>query len=533
LDAAAAAVAHARGAYYTPAELARPLCAWALRGRHDTVLDPSCGEGVFLAAGVERLLELGADPRGLADQVAGVEVDPPSLARARGALLSRHPALRWSGLLAEDFFSFARRAGGAIRFDAVVGNPPYLRTQGRSFQAKRDALEAARRAGVDLGADASAWAPFVAAAMAFVRPGGRLAMVVPREALFTNYAKPLLAALQRRFARTTLAALDEPWFDGALVKVALLLADGEGPGTLAVRDGASIADLDAVTSTPTASPDPSWVWSRIPASCRDAAKHLLDSSELAPLTELGTLRIGVVTGDKDYFLVDGSDTHGLPEAVLPPAISTPAQLKGSVLRAEDVSDRLLSLPPDYAGGDAAIDAYLDRGRKAGVDAAYKCRTRKPWYSVKRQLPPPDLFLGYVSKRRVRAAANAAGAHSTNNVHRFYLKPEWKAEAALIAAASLNAASMLSAELLGRIAAGGALKVEPGDASTLRWIRPERLIHASGATHRAAAIDRALREGREEDAFALADGWAAGSTGWDPRTLARARRAQRALRDARL
>jgi tRNA1(Val) A37 N6-methylase TrmN6 len=531
LDAAAAA--HARGAYYTPAELARPLCAWAVRGPRDTVLDPSCGEGVFLAGGVDRLLALGADPRGLADQVAGVELDPPSLARARGALLSRHPALRWSGLLAEDFFGFALRAGGTVRFDAVLGNPPYLRTQGRSLQAKRDALEVARRAGVDLGADASAWAPFVAAAMDFVRPGGRLAMVVPREALFTNYAKPLLAALQRRFARTTLAALDEPWFDGALVKVALLLAEGGGPGTLAVRDGAAIADLDAVASAPTASPDPSWVWSRIPEACREAAKEVLDSPELTPLTELGTLRIGVVTGDKDYFLFDDTNPHGLPDAFLPRAISTPSELKGSVLRAEDVSGRMLCLPPDYAGGNAAVDAYLERGRKAGVDANYKCRMRKPWYSVKRQLPPPDLFLGYVSKRRVRAAANAAGAHSTNNVHRFYLKPEWKAEAALVAAASLNAASMLSAELLGRIAAGGALKVEPGDAARLRWPRPERLIHAPGATHRAEAIDRALREGREEDAFALADEWTALGTGWDPRTLARARRAQRALRDARL
>lgn len=482
--------ARALGAYYTPAELAAPLARWAIRSASDAVLDPSCGDGAFLTRAVDRLLELGASPRRLPDQVAGVELDPRALAKARGALLSRHPGLRWSRLAEGDFF---RRAAGA--YDAVIGNPPYVRTQGRAPEDKRRALEAARAAGVPLSADASLWAPFVAVAASLVKPGGRLAMVLPREALFVNYARPLLDALERRFARVELEPVEGAWFDGALVKVALLRAEGV--------DGRQ-------------RPRESWLWSRVRdvERCRAA----LESPALAPMSELVTTLVGVVTGDVGFFLTD----EALPYRV--PAAASPSDLPGCALRSSDPLPALLQIPKDYAGGDAALERYLAAGRARGVDRAYKCRTRTPWYSVRRQLPPPELFLGYLVKRRPRFAANLAGAHSTNNVHRLYAKGPLDAVA--LAAAALNAATRLSIELLGRVSAAGALKIEPGDAPKIRLPRS-----SDGAP--AEAVDAALRAGREAEAFDLADAWAARALGWDDATRSALRTSADLLRDERL
>ncbi len=483
----------ALGAFYTPDALAEPLCRWAIRRPGDAVLDPSCGEGAFLVRAADRLRELGASPRALAAQVAGVELEGTALARARGTLLSRHPGLRWGRLSEEDFFSFADRSLGTASFDAVVGNPPYLRTQGRPREAKDRALAVARRCGAELTADASAWAPFVAAAAGLVRPGGRLAMVVPREALFVNYARPLLAMLRRRFASVDLEPLEGDWFRGALVKVAVLRAEGEGTG-------------EARGETP------SWVWSRIPEDCRETCARVLASPDLVPLTELGTLSIGIVTGENRFFL--DPPVRGIPSRFLLPAVSKPGQLEGSVL--ERAPQRLLAVPPDHAGGIRALDAYLEEGRARGIDRNYKCRTRKPWYSVRRVLGPADLFLGYLVKRRPRLAANAAGAWSTNNVHRIFLRPEWKPRARALAAAGQSAATRLSIELLGRISAAGALKIEPGDASKILFPEP-----CDGA-----GVDRLLREGRDAEAFARADR----PLGRDAPVL---RRAIEALRRARL
>jgi hypothetical protein len=104
---------------------------------------------------------------------------------------------------------------------------------------------------------------------------------------------------------------------------------------------------------------------------------------------------------------------------------------------------------------------------------------------------------------------------------------------VLTAGAMNAATMLSVELLGRVAAAGVLKIEPGDAPKIRIVKPERLLAVPGARGRAAAIDLALREGRDLDACALADDWASRALGWKPREFARLRRAQMVLRDARL
>ncbi len=538
------AAAQARGAYYTPTVLAEPLARWAVRQATDTVFDPSCGDGAFLLCGLDRLQALGASPRTFPDQIAGVEVDVKAVARARGQLLSRHPSLRWGRLAQDDFFLFAKENLGKVAFDAVVGNPPYLRTQGRSDAAKRRALDVARGCGADLTADASAWAPFIAAATGFVKPGGRLAMVVPREALFTNYTRPLLAMLERRFANVNLIALDEYWFEGAMVKVALLLAEGIGPGVLRLHEARELGNLDRlIESAPAPVSASSWVWSRIPADCRPAATRALETPSLVPFTELASLRIGVVTGEKDYFLLPGTKVRdlGIPEEYLQTALSKPSQLSGATFTRRDASAlessgdacRLLTIPLEYRGGCMPLDSYIASGAKQGLDRNYKCRTRKPWYSVRRQLPPPDALLGYLVKRRPRLAANPAGVHSTNNLHRVYLKAEWGGAAGLLAAASMNAATMLSVELLGRIGAAGVLKIEPGDAPKIRMIHPEALARTAGAKESAAGIDRALREERDADAFAIADDLASKALGWNPRDMARLRRAQSALRDARL
>ena len=137
------------------------------------------------------------------------------------------------------------------------------------------------------------------------------------------------------------------------------------------------------------------------------------------------------------------------------------------------------------------------------------------------------------ERRPRLAANPGGVHTTNNLHRVYLGKPWAGSAGLMAAAALNAATMLTVELLGRIGAAGVLKIEPGDAAKLRLIPPDTLARVKGATDAAAAIDAALRDDRDADAFAIADDLASKALGWNPRDLARLRRAQAALRDARL
>lgn len=515
------------GAYYTPQPLASILVRWAVRRPGDRVFDPACGEGAFLSETVSRLLDLGTSLRKLPDQIAGVELDPPALARAQAALRSRHPVLRWGRLAEGDFFAFASQNLGRVSFDAVVGNPPFIRTQGRDVVEKRFGLSIAKRAGVELSADASSWASFVACATGFVRPGGRLAMVIPREALFVQYGRPLLRFLEERFESTHLVALDDFHFD-ALQKVALLLCEGHGPGVLRLHETRSLRDLDLERLPP---PVHSFVAARIPEECREAVERALASPALVPMTEVAAVRIGIVTGRKDFFLVPPANPS-IPRRFLTQIVSKPQRLFGCLLKKEDFRGNteplLLTVPPEYEGDCEPLDEHLREGERSGVAALYKCRTRKPWYAVRRVGIPPDAFLGYLVKWRIRCAANLAGVNSTNNVHRLYFRESRKAEVGPIVASWTNAVTALSTELLGRVYAGGVLKIEPGDASRILVPDPTALRYVP-----VDQIDRALRSGDEIGAWELADRLACRALRLDATTLTRVRQAYLALREARV
>jgi len=53
-----AGVRKARGAFFTPAPVARYITDWAIRAVDDQMLEPSCGEAAFLLAAVDRLAAL-------------------------------------------------------------------------------------------------------------------------------------------------------------------------------------------------------------------------------------------------------------------------------------------------------------------------------------------------------------------------------------------------------------------------------------------------------------------------------------------
>ncbi len=135
----------ARGAFFTPPEICSFLAEWAIRSASDRVMEPSCGDAAFLRAATDRLREMGAPlpVSGLSSfgQVHGVELHPAS-AHYAAAVVTRAgiPAT----ILEGDFFDLDAQPA----FDAVIGNPPYVRYQDFAgparLKAQRRALEAGR-----------------------------------------------------------------------------------------------------------------------------------------------------------------------------------------------------------------------------------------------------------------------------------------------------------------------------------------------------------------------------------------------------
>src|SRR5882672_10229018 len=117
-----------RGGYYTSKEVANWLSEWAIRSPNDDILEPSCGDGIFLEAAVNRFAQLGVRGKSAASRLKGVEIVAEEARDARGRLERLVGEHARDVVEIADFFGWWQ-ARTQPSFDVVVGNPPFIRYQ--------------------------------------------------------------------------------------------------------------------------------------------------------------------------------------------------------------------------------------------------------------------------------------------------------------------------------------------------------------------------------------------------------------------
>jgi hypothetical protein len=404
---------------------------------------------------------------------------------------------------------------------------------------------------------ASSWAAFVLHAGGFLRPGGRLALVVPSEIGHARYARPVLEHLRTRFAAVTFVLFESALFPTLDQGTVLLLADGRGEpfrGFSVARLGSMDALAQGLDSVPRLPLDADAMvrgsarlhhaW--LPPAAHGLLEGLASEVGYARLGDWASVSIGYVTGHNDYFHLSPAraEALGLRPDHLRRSLFRGRALRGLRITEDDWrhgAERGLSgyLLAPRSPDDRAVAGYLAAGVERGVPARAKVRRRRPWYRVTR-IEPPDLVLTAMSGDAPRLAVNGAGAAVCNTLHAVRLRPGVPAgTSVLLALAALTSLAELSAELEGHALGGGLLKLEPSEALRLALPLPgadgedvppaldRRLIAA------AAAADRALRAGDGAEARCIADDallpgrW--GLTGADRAALAGAAERLRALR----
>ena len=503
----------ARGAFFTPPRLARHVADWAVRSPDDAVLEPSCGEAAFLIAAGDRLSELraAASPLLASGRLVGSELHEASAHHA-AALIAAH------GYEADvTVGDFLDREPTPV-FDAVIGNPPYVRYQSFSGSARISALKAALRAGVALTGLASSWAAFTVHSTMFLKPGGRLGLVLPAELLTVNYASEVRGYLMRTFGRVRLVLFKERVFPGVLEEVVLLLADGKGPTDhcelYQVRDIEALEKHIGVSTAWKPRPtEAKWTAGLIPREAFEIYDKVTNRNGFGDLQAWGETTLGMVSGNNGYFAVSLKRVRelGLKEKDLlrlsPPGSRHLRGLSFTSTAWREMANNDASVYLFRPSGEpsAAAARYIATGETEGVDQAYKCRVRKPWWRVP-LVPPADLLLTYMNADTPRLCANRADVHHLNSVHGVYLgRSVRKLGMDLLPVASLNTVTLLGAETVGRAYGGGILKLEPKEADhlpmptaalvgecteELRALRPQLAV--------------ALRNGRLLEAVAMVD-----------------------------
>jgi len=511
------------GAFYTPQPMARFIVNWAVRSSDETVMDPGCGEAVFLLEAYKHLVELGVPAAQAVSQIQGVEVDKVAYDRAC-RLLTDASGICPPGIMCADFFQVQPDLFGPPAVDVIVGNPPYIRYHQFKGATRQRALQSARRAGVELTRLTSSWAPYLIHAISFLKPGGRLAMIVPAELLQVDYAEPVRRFLLEHFANVAVVTFDERVFPDVLEDTVILLAesDGSAPGLRVIRLG-NLDDLtelgQSLRDVPIArGAKDAQRWTRylLPRDSLSVYQSFIETGETTTLGELGNVDIGVVTGNNAYFLLTEAKARWweIEPDFLTPAAPKPKLMPGArfslheweQLRDQSVPCYLLNcrLPPSVVAGHR-VWSYIERGVEKGVHKGYKCSNREPWYAVPGVRVPP-VFLTYMAHEIPRLIVNEAQVVNHNLIHGLYFHDgrETSPEELVIRVASFYTTfTMLSVELVGRSYGGGVLKVETKESERICLIEPSgparrRLIEAF------PLIDEHLRRRAFDDALAIGD-----------------------------
>lgn len=484
-----------RGGYYTPPPIAAFLARWAIQSPQTKVLEPSCGDGAILAAAITELLAQGAAKQQISTLVKGVELDEEERAKALRHYTQRATIKNGTPIHGGDFFSYCQQylepqglfAGiemnTAPLFDAVIGNPPFIRYQNFAEEHRRPAFAILRRAGMRPNRLTNAWVPFLVASAFMLNEKGRMAMVVPAELLQVNYSAELRRFLSDYFNKISLITFRQLVFDGIQQEVVLLLAERNGGGQGGIRvielDGIDdlasyeYADFAKRELKPIDHSTEKWTQYFLAKKEIELLRALKSHPELKLTGDVMEVDVGIVTGQNQFFVLSQEQIAQYAlQNFTQSMVSRSGHLKGIVFSAQDWAENVKNNLPSFLLNFPQVDkkdlpqelkTYVHYGEEQAWHTGFKCRIRHRWYVVP-SVWTPDAFMLRQVHAYPKLILNQAGATCTDTIHRVkFRQPQ---EGTKVTTAFLNTLTFAFAEVVGRSYGGGVLELEPNEAEKL-------------------------------------------------------------------
>ncbi len=453
-----------RGAYYTPSAIADFILRWGINdGNNADVLEPSCGDGVFL--------ECMANSNMLYRSVTAIEYDPGEAAKARA--INLHD----SEVISGDFHQFCLDT--KKRFDLVVGNPPFIRYQYYDAEQQKLADEIFKNVKLKRTKLTNAWVTFVIGCSQLLRDNGKMGFVIPSELLMVKYAQQLRKYLAKTFNKINIISFENLVFEEIQQEVVLLLCEKN------CSNDHKIEHIEVKDTRGLLALDPHQL--RFPSKDIDFhtdkwTYYFLDKKELdlldkvmgmTTISSYANVEVGITTGSNDFFTVPQSvvNMYQLQEYARP-MVGRSVQVNSLCFTMHDwktnvaceAKAHLLVFTPDAKEkGNDGVKAYLENGETAKIDKGYKTSIRDYWWVIPSIKLSDAMFLRR-NNLYPKFVLNKAGAYTTDTMHRVFINEGVNKKA--FVASYYNSLSFAFAEILGRNFGGGCLELMPSEVGEI-------------------------------------------------------------------
>jgi len=485
-----------RGGYYTTPNIAEYLAQWVMQGETASILEPSCGDGSFLRA-------MANIEHPTLQSVTAIELDEVEAALATGETIEGVE----TQVINTDFLSWAIDAmEREVEFDAVVGNPPFIRYQYLEDEMQDLAHQIFDRFGLRFTKHTNAWVPFIIASIALLRPGGRIAMVIPSEILHVLHAQSLRSFLGHECSKIVLIDPEELLFDGALQGAVLLLAtkaENEEEHRHGVCISTETADhflqnepetyFDNGTFANGETVVGKWMLALLTLPERELLLNIRNRNGVFKFNDIAKVDVGIVTGANKFFLVDNEtiEKFGLHQWAHP-MFGRSNHVNGVIYNeANHQSNQDKGLPTNFLWFENVefdalpklVQEYIQSGESESLHTRYKCRIRKPWFKVPSVYGTP---VGMLKRchRFPRLIYNEVGAYTTDTAYR--ITPHEGIDSQQLVYSFVNSLTVLSAELEGRHYGGGVLELVPSEIEKLLVPMPDVQVNLERLDHSIAS-----------------------------------------------
>lgn len=460
-----------RGGYYTPAKISEFLVKWIKKTSPKKVLEPSCGDGQFIQSLVD---EFGDNIN-----IIGIELFPDE------AKKSLNRGNKNTKIINSDVFEWYLENKPDGKFDAVVGNPPFIRYQNFPEEYRVKAFHLMKEELLSPTRLTNSWVPFVVLATRSLASGGLLALVLPAELLQVTYAQELRKYLSTKYTNLKIITFRQLVFPNIQQEVVILLGE-RGDCDASNMSFLELEDLSDLTNEQVFSygshhkihnlnhDNEKWTQFYLSSKELDLIRSIEPSDTFIKLGDIAEVDVGVVTGNNKFFILNNETASTLN--LLPfcsPIVGRSNHLSGIVFKQSDytrlskLGEKTLllnvrKLTRDQL--DEELYKYILHGENSGITEGYKCRIRLPhWWNMPSAWIP-DAFLLRQIHGAPKLIANSTEATSTDTVHRVKMKKNVSPQ--LLSALFTNSLTFALAEIRGRSYGGGVLELEPSEAESL-------------------------------------------------------------------
>jgi adenine-specific DNA-methyltransferase len=456
-----------RGGFYTPEPIASFILKWAFNGNKELdILEPSCGDGVFLEEIQKGNYEY--------NSLTAIEFDEIE------AIKSRKIGLDKSKIINSDFHEFCINT--KQKFDLIIGNPPYIRFQYFDREQQEFASEIFEKANLKYSKLTNAWVSFVVGSSLLLKEQGKIGFVLPAEILQVSYAQPLREFLGQFYNKINIVSFEKLVFPDIQQEVVLLLCEKNKNKThliehLELRDAEELKNLDvSKLKSPKKKIDfksNKWTFYFLDQKEIDFLERLQSKKLIPQLGEYAKVEVGITTGSNPFFTVPLStvEKYNL-EKYAKPLVGRSVQVPSAIFTKKDwtknrnseARTHFLSFPKmkDLNGSLGARD-YISLGEEEEINKGYKCSIREEWQIVPSQRISDALFIRRNNKYP-KFIINEAKAFTTDTMHRVTIKENIEIKA--LTASYYNSLSFAFAEICGRSHGGGVLELMPNEVERI-------------------------------------------------------------------